>query len=243
MHVDRGSLEIEAGGFQLPAILWVPQAIRGLVVALAPDSLDHLVAHDRHLFERLCAHGFALLAVGLLTPDEEASAELSASRRFDVDALASRTIKAIDSLAAGGTAAPVGLLTRGTSVAAALLVARRRGVGAIVSLSGRPDLAATGLPRVQTPTLFVVGDDDVPSLHFSQLAVDRMTCLREIRMVPGNGSLASLPAAEAAAREAVRWFERSLVTQHATGTQPARRLMACHGVESRSNTLRDAEEV
>jgi hypothetical protein len=150
MRVDRRTLDIEAGGVQLPATFWLPESAKALVISLQPSELDRLMPRSSHVLERLCAHGFGVLAVGLLTPAEESSVDLATTRRFDIEGLAARTHDVVHWLLAQGFQVPIGILAKGTAVAAALQVAARRRLGAIVSVAGRPDLAAPALPWVQT---------------------------------------------------------------------------------------------
>lgn len=221
MRVDRLPLAIDAGGFQLPASWWLPESPRGLVISLQPNELDQLVPRDGQLLEALYTHGFAVLPVGLLTPSEETSVELATTRRFDVDCLAERAVHVVDWVLAQRLGLPIGVLAKGTAAAAALIAATRRSLGAIVSLAGRPDLAASALPRVQTPTLLLAGEDNVPSLSFSELGAARLYCECELQTVPGSGLLDRPAEALAAATLALRWFGRHLVaerSQHETST-------------------------
>jgi hypothetical protein len=170
---------------------------------------------NSHALERLCAHGFGVLAVGLLTPAEESSVEEATTRRFDIEGLAARALDVVHWVVAQELQVPIGILAKGTAVAAALLVAARRRLGAIVSVAGRPDLAAWALPRVQTPTLFIASADNVPSLSFSELGAERLYCEHELQAIPGGGLLERPAEAEATAGLALRWFERHLLVEEA----------------------------
>jgi pimeloyl-ACP methyl ester carboxylesterase len=221
MQVERRALTIDAGGFPLPAALWAPQSAKGVIIGLEPSDLDRLVARDSYLLEQLGMGGFAVLAFGLLTPEEESSVEVGLTRRFDIEALTARTVKAVDWMRDQAAGAPTGLLAKGTAVAAALMATVRRRLGAIVSVAGRPDLAPSALPAVQSPTLFVTGAEDVPSQHFSQLAADRMHCERDVRVIPGDGLLEHPSEADVVAGLALEWFERHLVVLHDTQRESA----------------------
>lgn len=211
MLVAHTSVEIEAGGCTLPARRWSPPgAVSAVVIDLQPSELERLLSRDRSLLEVLGHRGFEVLAVGLLTADEASSEELSTARRFDVDVLSWRVTKIVDWLREQGITAPIGLAAGGTASAAALAAATRRRVNAIVSIAGRPDLAAPFLPRVESPTLLVVGAEDVPSLHYSQLGADRLHCTSELQVVPEGGS-PDLADAKTAAEFIAPWFERHLV--------------------------------
>jgi putative phosphoribosyl transferase len=212
--IDRRTLDIEAGGVFLPVSLWVPRMPRAVVISLQPNVLDRLLPRDRGVLEDLCTSDFATLAVGLLTSSEESSGELARLHRFDISELAARTVKVIDWLTSQGLGVPIAILAKGTGTAAALVAAPRRSqVGALVSSAGRPDLAAASLPRVQTPTLLLVGAENVPSLHYNQIGADRMRCLCELRIIPGGGSLERSADAAIAAKHAIAWFEQHLLAR------------------------------
>jgi len=160
--------------------------------------------------------GFAVLAFGLLTAEEESSVEVGLTRRFDIETLAARAVKAVDWVSDHATGAPIGILAKRTAVAAALKVALRRLLGAIVSVAGRPDLAPSALPVVQSPTLFVTGTENVPSQHFGELAAERMHCERDVQVIPGDGLLERTSEADVVAGLALEWFERHLVLAQRT---------------------------
>ena len=62
-------------------------------------------------------------------------------------------------------ALPIGLFGASTGGGAALMAAADRPalISAVVSRGGRPDLAGEALPRVQAPTLLIVGSRDTPA--------------------------------------------------------------------------------
>lgn len=211
MYVERRTVDIEVGECRLPADLGIPEEAKGVVIDLQPSELERLLPQDDALLEQLCSCGFAFLAAGLLTAAEASSEELSASRRFDIEVLAARAAKVVDWVRARHVTAPIGVLAHGTAAAAALSVASRRQLGAIVSVAGRPDLAAAVLPLVETPTLFLVGANNVPSLHFSQLGADRMYCTRDLHIVPGADLLDRPAETATAAATARQWFEQHLL--------------------------------
>jgi putative phosphoribosyl transferase len=96
-----------------------------------------------------------------------------------------------------------------TGAGAALLAAAGApdSVGAIVSRGGRPDLAGDALTRVTAPTLLIVGGNDEVVLELNREAYDRLTCNRQLDIVPGATHLFSEPGAlEEVARLAREWF-------------------------------------
>jgi pimeloyl-ACP methyl ester carboxylesterase len=115
---------------------------------------------------------------------------------------------------------PVGYFGASTGGAAALVAAAEipEAVGAVVSRGGRPDLAGPALPRVQAPTLLIVGGRDEPVIAMNAEALARLRCEKRLEIVPAATHLFEEPGAlEQVARLAVGWF-----TRHLGGGAPGR---------------------
>jgi dienelactone hydrolase len=97
-----------------------------------------------------------------------------------------------------------------TGAAASLVAAadQRLDVKAVVSRSGRPDLADESLPHVRAATLLIVGGDDKPLIEINHRALARLECLKDMKIIPGAGHTYSASALEEAARLASQWFQR-----------------------------------
>src|SRR6266508_4114745 len=99
------------------------------------------------------------------------------------------------------------------TVLAELLTAAHRpaDVRAVVSRGGRPDLAGNFLPRVQAPTLLIVGSRDEQVVELNQRAAAMMRVEHELRIVPGATHLFEEPGAlEEVGALAAEWFEQHL---------------------------------
>ena len=84
-------------------------------------------------------------------------------------------------------------------------------VTSVVSRGGRPDLAAAQLPRVQSPTLLIVGGHDTEMLQFNRGAMRLMQCESRLEVVPGATHLFEQPGAiETVAHLAGSWFTNHL---------------------------------
>lgn len=67
------------------------------------------------------------------------------------------------------------------------------------------------LPRVQAPTLLLVGGQDVGVLELNEASLARMEGLKGIHIIPGATHLFEEPGAlEQVARQAAAWFLRFL---------------------------------
>jgi dienelactone hydrolase len=158
---------------------------------------------------------FATLLLDLLTREEEAIDEQTREYRFDVNRLGHRVVNAIDWVASHPQVArlPVGCFGASTGAAAALIAAAERpdAVRAVISRGGRPDLAGYALPKVQAPTLLIVGGDDEPVIELNRAAMRRMRAPVQLEIVPGATHLFEEPGAlELVSRLALTWCTKHL---------------------------------
>jgi putative phosphoribosyl transferase len=163
--------------------------------------------------------GLATLLIDLLENDEADDR----SRVFDIELLADRLGAAAEWLGRDAATSGLGLGCFGasTGAAAALVAAARRPepVRAVVSRGGRPDLAWADLPAVTAPTLLIVGGHDEDVLELNRRALARLSCPKQLVVVPGATHLFPEPGAlEDVARLAARWF-----LQHLGSGSPAAR--------------------
>jgi putative phosphoribosyl transferase len=103
----------------------------------------------------------------------------------------------------------IGYFGSSTGGGAALVAAAeiQQDVVAVVSRGGRPDLAAEALPKVQAPTLLIVGGNDDVVIELNEQARDRMSCEVKLEIVPGATHLFEEPGAlEQVANLASDWF-------------------------------------
>ena len=88
-------------------------------------------------------------------------------------------------------------------------------IGAVVSRGGRPDLAGDALPRVQAPTLLIVGGNDDVVIELNEMARDQMRCEVTLEIIPGATHLFEEPGAlEQVAKLASDWFSLHLSGPH-----------------------------
>jgi dienelactone hydrolase len=168
----------------------------------------------------------ATLLIDLLTPEEETLDLRTAHLRFDIDLLAERLIAATDWLTENPDTRQlrVGYFGASTGAGAALVAGAERPdvVGAVVSRGGRPDMAGPALPCVKSPTLLIVGGNDLPVIELNEEALAQLRCEKRLVIVPGATHLFEEPGAlDQVARLAREWFERHL-TKHEERTVGAR---------------------
>ena len=178
-------VEVPVGDAGLLGILTVPPAAKGIVVFAHGSGSGRLSPRNRAVADALVRAGLGTLLVDLLTAEEEAEDLVTARLRFDIGLLAERVIGAIDWLAIDAVTGdlphvlrdlPVGCFGASTGAAAALIAAAEQPgtVRAVISRGGRPDLAGYALPKVQAPTLLIVGGDDGPVIELNRAAMRRM---------------------------------------------------------------------
>ena len=204
--------EVRVGAFGLPGDLTVPAAAGALVVFAHGSGSSRLSPRNRTVAEALNRAGIGTLLFDLLMAAEEQDR----ANVFDIPLLAARLVDAVRwlDLQPELGSMPLGLFGASTGAAAALVAAATLGtrVGAVVSRGGRPDLAGAALPKVQAPTLLIVGGDDDGVIELNQDAFDRLTAPKDLAVIPGaNSSLPEPGAMEAVIELALGWFEEFLV--------------------------------
>ena len=195
--------------------LLVPDGATGVVLFAHGSGSSRFSSRNRFVAEQLRQGGLGTLLIDLLTPQEEAADQRTAHLRFDIDLLAGRLADAIEWMARQPSTSRlrVGLFGASTGGGAALVAAARlpERVTAVVSRGGRPDLAGAALPKVNAPTLLIVGGDDGPVIAMNREAYEEMRCERRMEIIPGASHLFEEPGAlERVAELAREWFVRWL---------------------------------
>jgi pimeloyl-ACP methyl ester carboxylesterase len=195
--------------------LIVPPEARAVIVFAHGSGSSRHSSRNKQVAAALRRAGFGTLLFDLLTTEEERLDEITRQYRFDIPRLANRLVDVTDHLRADAETAELGIGYFGasTGAAAALVAAAERpsAVGAIVSRGGRPDLAGDALPRVQAPTLLLVGELDREVIALNRQAMARMRAPTELVIVPGATHLFEEPGAlDVVADHAARHFSRYL---------------------------------
>jgi putative phosphoribosyl transferase len=207
-------IHIPIDGEMLGGNFAVPRNPRLLVLFAHGSGSSRYSPRNQYVANTLNKAGLATLLFDLLTPLEEAVDVHTRHHRFDIELLAKRLrcvtnwARDQDELGALG----VGYFGSSTGGGAALAAAADlpSEVRAIVSRGGRPDLAGAALPKVQSPTLFIIGENDDEVIKLNQQAMKLMRCDARLEIVPGATHLFEEPGAlETVARLAADWFLRA----------------------------------
>lgn len=208
-------MELTADGVILEGDLVLPEAAQGLVVFAHGSGSSRHSPRNRYVAQVLQRAGLGTLLLDLLTAEEEAVDVYTRRYRFDIPLLARRLVGVTDwARSAAQTARlALGYFGASTGAAAALIAAadRPEAVRAVVSRGGRPDLAGEALPRVQAPTLLIVGGCDIPVIALNREAYRQLPGEKEMMIVPRATHLFEEPGTlEEVARLAQEWFLKYL---------------------------------
>jgi len=209
-------VHIRSGDVQLNGDLSVPEGARGVVLFAHGSGSSRHSPRNQFVASTIRDAGVGTLLFDLLTRDEEAVDMHTAHLRFDIGLLATRLIDATDWIKGEMDYLNVGYFGSSTGGGAALVAAAELGetVGAVVSRGGRPDLAGDALPKVQSPTLLIVGGLDYPVIEMNKAALARLRCEKELKIVPGATHLFEEPGTlEQVAKLAGDWFQTQLGTR------------------------------
>jgi putative phosphoribosyl transferase len=210
------SIVIPVAGGQIEADLRLPDGAAGLVIFAHGSGSSRFSSRNRSVADFLENNRFGTLLLDLLTREEESVDVYTRQYRFDIGLLGQRVVLATDWAQDRPDVRhlPIGYFGASTGAAAALIGAEARPdvVRAVVSRGGRPDLADDALPRVEAPTLLIVGGDDEPVIGMNRDAMSQMRTVVELEIVPGATHLfEETGTLERVMELASAWFRRHLL--------------------------------
>lgn len=215
LSVRPTSVRIPVGDIHLPGELWLPENASG-VVLFADDGGGH---DFRNQFTAgvLREAGIGTLLFDLLTYDEAAADAATGVFRFNIEMFAIRLIGVTGWMIKqpGALGLRIGYFSNGNASGAALMATAELGdlIAAVVSRSGRPDLAGDALRNVTSPTLLVVGGDDEEGRALNGDAYEKLRCEKDFWTVSCATQLFEEPGKlEEAARIGAHWFHKHLTT-------------------------------
>jgi len=204
-------VQVHAGRAVLTGNLDLPANATALVLFAHGSGSSRRSPRNQFVARTLNDAGLATLLFDLLTHQEEGIDVQTRELRFDINLLAERLVHATKWAKQHPQTRDlrIGYFGSSTGGAAALVaaVAVPQDVGAVVSRGGRPDLAGEALPKVQAPTLLIVGGNDDIVIELNEQARDRMGGEVKLEIIPGATHLFEEPGKlEKVARLASDWF-------------------------------------
>ena len=204
-------VQIQAGPAVLSGNLTIPDGGIALVLFAHGSGSSRQSPRNQFVARTLNDAGLATLLFDSLTAEEEAIDMHTREHRFNIGLLAERLVYATRWAKQQKQTRDlrVGYFGSSTGGAAALVAAEeiQQDVGAVVSRGGRPDLAGDALPKVQAPTLLIVGGNDDIVIELNEMARDQMRCEVKLEIVPGATHLFEEPGTlEKVANLASDWF-------------------------------------
>src|ERR1700747_3199339 len=190
-------VQIRAGRSVLFGNLNIPKDANALVLFAHGSGSSRHSPRNQFVARTLNKAGLATLLFDLLTPEEEAIDMQTREHRFNIRLLAKRLVHATKWAEQQQQTSNLrtGYFGSSTGGAAALVAAvdAPQDAGAVVSRGGRPDLAGDALPRVQAPTLLIVGGNDDIVIELNEQARDRMRCEVKLEIISGAAHLFEEP--------------------------------------------------
>lgn len=218
MGLDGRLEDVTVGRCRMVGRLSLPDGCHALILLGYVGSM--ITPRTLAIKNILNAAGF-----GLLTLDFKGeAAPRTQSMVINVGYLAAGLLDAYDWIIGRADLAglPRGVVIGGVGTAAALKIESMRPgrFGAIVSCGGRTDLVADEqLARVLSPTLLIVGGEDVQLERMNRHSLSRMRCIRRLEVLPNMHHEMDEPGAlETAAHFAAQWFSRELRPRWARGS-------------------------
>jgi putative phosphoribosyl transferase len=199
LAIEHAPVTVSVDSIYLDGDLNVPTAAKGAVLFAHGSGSSRHSPRNRYVADVLNEGGLATLLIDLLTAAEQEVDLQTAHLRFDIPFLA-RRLQAITEWLSRHPEIhdlKLGHFGASTGAAAALAAAAElpRLVSAVVSRGGRPDLAGAALPRVQAPTLLIVGGADPVVLDLNRKAIALLRCEKQLEIIPGAGHLFEEPGA------------------------------------------------
>ena len=236
-YVEEKIVSIELNSIRLQAEIVLPKGCQGMVVFVHSSGVGSYSTRNRYLAHLLRqTAGVATVQIDLLTPQEEAidlrSKHCSSNVQFLVKRLTAATNWLLNYPLTSHLR--IGYFGEQAGADAALLAAAENptAVGAVVSCSGKTCLTHEALSSLQTPSLLIVGENDLPAIAKNEDAIEEIQApYKELKIIPNaSRQFKETGAFEEIARLASHWFKQHLssVTYPETGANVYKSLHRLH---------------
>ncbi len=202
-------------GVELRGILTLPKNAKGIIVFAHGSGSSRLSPRNQFVSHHLEKEGLATLLLDLLTEKEEMIDIMTRQYRFNITLLANRLHLVTSWLSQHQKTKHLKIAYFGasTGAAAALIAATTSdaNIRAIVSRGGRPDIALDILPHIKAPTLLIVGSKDQDVVKLNQKALEKLNCVKELRIIDEASHLFEEPGTlQQVAEIAASWFKKHI---------------------------------
>jgi len=216
-YVEEKIVSIELDSIRLQAEIVLPQNSKGMVIFVHSSGVGSYSTRNRYLAHLLRkTAGVATAQIDLLTPQEEAIDLRSKHCSSNVQFLVKRLTAATNWLLNYSLTSHlrIGYFGEQTGADAALLAAAENptAVGAVVSCSGKTCLTSEALSSLQTPSLLIVGENDLPAITTNEDAIKQIQApYKELKIIPNaSRQFKETGALEEIARLSSHWFKEHL---------------------------------
>lgn len=203
-------VSIPLGKVTVQGELIIPLKAKAIVIFSHGSGSSRFSKRNQMVAKYLHEKNLGTLLFDLLTEEEDQHYD----NRFDIDLLTKRLVGATEWMERLPAAKDcrIGYFGASTGAASALKAAAwLPHIGAVVSRGGRPDLAMNNLPKVEAPTLLIVGSLDYDVLQLNKEAYIKLECEKKLEVVEGATHLFEEPGKmEIVSELAGNWFEKYL---------------------------------
>lgn len=204
-------VSIPVGKVTVQGELIIPLKSMAIIIFSHGSGSSRFSKRNQMVAKYLHGRNFGTLLFDLLTEEEDKHYY----NRFDIDLLTKRLAGATEWLEKLPAAKDcrIGYFGASTGAASALKAAAYLPhIEAVVSRGGRPDLAINNLPKVEAPTLLIVGSLDYDVLQMNKEAYIQLECEKKLEVVEGATHLFEEPGTmEIVSELAGNWFEKYLI--------------------------------
>ncbi|MGB3650748.1 MAG: hypothetical protein WBA41_05990 [Rivularia sp. (in: cyanobacteria)] len=215
-NAEEKIVSIELDSVRLQAEIVLPQDTQGIVIFVHSSGIGRYSTRNRYLAHMLRQTAeLGTVQIDLLTPQEEAIDLRSRHCNSNVQFLATRLTNATNWLLDYPPTSDlkIGYFGEQTGAGAALIAAAENptAVGAVVACSGQ-SFTNSALASVQTPTLLIVGENDLPTVATNEDTLKLIKASsKELRIIPNaSRQFKETGAFEEIARLSSHWFDKHL---------------------------------
>ena len=199
---------IEDENIKLQGIVRIPQNAKGIILFAHGGNGIHKHQIDVFMANSLNNSGFATLLINLLTESES----LDQKSAFNVELLTKRLLVATRWVKANHAGLAIGYFGTSIGTAAAIKASKDRlDIFAIVSLTGRPDLAHEVLAKTYAPALLMAGANDKTNIPYNKMAKEELTNAKIVLIPHVAQDFEDPETLKQIALHTINWFKNSII--------------------------------